>query len=333
MDTAGKDFFNKDFFDNHFVAIGEWPLDRLIWYGNMPEQEFEEYLKSNKIKSKKLKKKARNILTDFDSDFLQIPFFGENRVKHHYDKILWLIQEYCLHGWKNPLKAINLHDTGNLVIHPGTNRCAAARFLKCSKMPVMINIHKDQDLAKKVDGFKIITKEKDLRNSLQSKGQILWRTESTENLYIKGERQHKKTFQEFTFEFTHQDAWPKQDNLNKWANLVTKFLPLKIYVKYSNNYNEIIKNSESLKLATFHNRVNKKKSSLDYKIDYITEKLDYSKPWIKLDINKVDFNVFDLLFFLNPDFGTIKSENESIFINNPYGSKQTLIIPDHYVQS
>jgi len=334
MNTAGKDFFNRDFFNNHIVAIGEYLLENLKWYSDMPDAEMDHYLAHNIIPDN-LKEKAQNILKTFDGEFLTIPTLGENKVKHHYEKILWLIHEYCLQGWNNPVKAINLLDNNDLIIHPGTNRCAAAQFLRCPTMPVMINLHRTQNLAQNLENFEIIDNEKDLRQSLKSNGDILWRTESTENLYVNGVRQKKQTFQDFTFEFTHQDSWPDSNLLNDWCSVVEQFLPLQIFVSDNEIAKSIEQNCSGIVGKRFQNRNKGNFTNIDYEIKQRNHKVNLNLPWIEINnLSKINFNIFDLLFLVNPYYKQISSLDKSIVINNPYGTIEDVVptIPDHYVR-
>jgi hypothetical protein len=318
MTTAGQDFFDKDFFDTQVVALVDYPIDQLKWYGSISDDYILEWESQNHLNEND-KNIAKQMLTNWSSEVLSLPFFGEHKVKHYFEKVLWLIQSYCEKGWTNPLKGINHLDNGQIVVHPGTNRCVAAKFLKCQTLKILINIHKDQSLLKKLYNPTLIDNEKDLRNTLKSSDKILWRTESREQLWIDGRRQIEKTYPDFTYEFLGADAWPEFDKFNLWLETIGKMLPLKIYT------NKDVNIKSTLLGKTF--KLNQ------IKFDYtLVDNLDKNSPYIYIDRSLKDFDIFELLFFVSVNHRYSRSLDDSIIIHNPYAlSHRELIIPDHYV--
>jgi hypothetical protein len=318
MSTAGQDFFDKDFFDTQIVALIDYPLKKLKWYSGINDEIIADWKKDNSVTDEEYDI-AKHMLTNWSSEILSLPFSGEHKIKHYFEKVLWLIQSYCEKGWTNPLKGINHLDNGYLTVHPGTNRCIAAKFLKCQNLKILINIHKEQSLLKNLYDPILIDNEQDLRNTLKSSDRILWRTESREQLWIDGRRKSEKTYPDFTYEFLGSDAWPEFDKFNLWLETVSKFLPLKIYS------DKDISIKSSLIGKTF--KLNQ--AEFDYKI---IDNLDRNNPYIYVDRPLKDFDIFELLFFVSVNHRFSRSLDDSIIIHNPYAlTNKELIIPDHYV--
>lgn len=318
MSTAGQDFFAKDFFDTQVVALVDYPIEKLKWYSGINDDVISEWKHTN-IVSDDEEKIARSMLNNWTAETLSLSLYGENKIKHYFEKVLWLIQSYCEKGWINPLKGINHLDTGQIVVHPGTNRCVAAKFLKCRNLKILINIHKEQSLLKNLHDPILIDNEQDLRTTLKSSDRILWRTESREELWIDGRNQSKKTYPDFTYEFLGSDAWPEFKKFNLWLDMVSKFLPLKICTG----------KDISIKSSLIGKTFKLKQVEFNYKI---VDTLDRKNPYIYIDRPLKDFDIFELLFFVSVNHRYSRSLDDSIIIHNPYAlTNKELIIPDHYV--
>lgn len=318
MTTAGQDFFDKDFFDTQVVALVDYPIQKLKWYSDIKDELLVEWESQNQI-TEEDKNIARKILSNWSSEVLSLPFFGEHKIKHYFEKVLWLIQSYCERGWTNPLKGINHLDNGQIVVHPGTNRCVAAKFLKCQKLKILINIHKEQDLLKTLINPILIDNEEDLRNTLRSSNRILWRTESREELWINSQRQADRSYPDFTYEFLGADAWPEFDKFNLWIDTIGKMLPLNIWT----NQDISIKTNLLDKVFRFNNK----------KFNYqISDSVDKTLSYIYIDRPFCNLDIFELLFFVSVNHKYSRTIDDSIIIHNPYAlSSRELIIPDHYV--
>jgi hypothetical protein len=337
MNTAGLDFFDQDFFQNQVVASCNYPISKMKWYSSINDTIINEWKVNNKITDME-EKIARLMLDNFSADALTLPLSGENKIKHYFEKVLWLIQEYCINGWKNPLKGINHLDNGIVVIHPGTNRCVAAKFLNCKLLPILININKEQNLLNTIENAQLITDELSLRNTLSSNGKILWRTESQEELWINGIKQPGKFYKDFTYEFLDADAWPDSNNLIRWNNTILDMLPLKIYIEPNVNTDEIDKLSNSLKNLTFKSIIDSRKEvNLTYRfitVSSFNDIKDNDNFIFMSNESKFKKNIFELLYFISPKYGISKTADSSIIIKNSFASNNnTLIIPEHYVDN
>jgi hypothetical protein len=280
---------------------------------------------------------ARLMLDNFSAEAMSLPFFGEHKVRHYFEKVLWLIQSYCLEGWKNPVKGINHLDNGIIVIHPGTNRCVAAKFLGCDTLSVLVNINRSQRMFTTISNAKIIKDESTLRNSLISNGPILWRTENQEELWINGILQQDKYYKDFTYEFLDKDAWPNPNKLNQWIEIVYDMLPLTVYVDNAVNIELLKSKINNMNGLTFKstNLTKKYKSfTCDFVIVANREEINSQDSWIYLGPNSNFYgNIFELLFFINPLISCSRTANNSIFIKNNKAGQGELIIPQHYVNN
>jgi hypothetical protein len=325
MSTAGQDFFDKDFFDTQVVALVDYPLKKLKWYSGINDEIIVDWKKDNSVTVEE-EVIARSMLDNWSVEVLNLPMLGENKIKHYFEKVLWLIQSYCEKGWSNPLKGINHLDNGYLTVHPGTNRCIAAKFLKCQTLKILINIYKDQTLVSRLENPVIINNEQDLRATLTSSEKILWRTESQEELWISGKHQQGKTYPDFTYEFLGRDAWPEGKNFNVWTNTIFKFLPLNIYSSKEVTFDSPILNK------TFKDR---SQANLEKAFEYrlkTSDQIDRSQPYIYIDRPLKNFDIFELLFFVSVNHRYSRTLDDTIIIHNPYAlTNRELIIPEHYV--
>jgi hypothetical protein len=318
MSTAGQDFFDENFFNTQIVALVDYPLEKLKYYGTIGDDAIAEWGSQNQITDSD-KDIARKMLSSWTSEVLSLPFAGEHKIKHYFEKVLWLIQSYCERGWTNPLKGINHLDNGQIVVHPGTNRCVAAKFLKCSALKILINIHKEQSLLKSLSNYTAIDNERDLRNALHSPNKILWRTESREELWIAGQRQIGRDYPDFTYEFLGADAWPEFEKFNLWIDIIGKMLPLNIWSDHQID----IRSNLSGKFFRSNNKM------FEYAV---SKSVDKTLPYIYIDRSLKDFDIFELLFFVSVNHRYSRTLDDSIIIHNPYAlTNRELIIPDHYV--
>jgi hypothetical protein len=325
MTTAGQDFFDENFFDTQIVALVDFPLEKLKYYSTISDDAIAEWESQNQVTDRD-KDIARKMLAEWSSEVLSLPFVGEHKIKHYFEKVLWLIQSYCERGWINPLKGINHLDTGQIVVHPGTNRCVAAKFLKCRDLKILINVHKDQTLLFQLENPVLIDNEQDLRATLTSSEKILWRTESREELWIAGSHQTGKTYPDFTYEFLGRDAWPEWEKFDLWTNTIFKFLPLNIYASKDITVQSPILNK------TFKDRSQDNLEKLfEYKILSVND-IDRSRPYIYVNRPLTDFDIFELLFFVSVNHQFSRTIDDTIIIHNPYAlTNRELIIPEHYV--
>ena len=189
--TSGVNIFDIDFWKSQRVILTELPIDKLVWYGDVESQELDLWLEENVYATDYHIELAKTIKQNLNVNHICMPMLGENKIKHHFEKMLWLIWAYMETGWKNPVKGINLLDDGEIHIHPGTHRCVVQNFIDpTEKMPVMINMHKEQ-----LTGFEVkkeLTTVEEIRNELVDNGQVLVRTEHEEDLYINGVSSFKK---------------------------------------------------------------------------------------------------------------------------------------------
>ena len=325
MSTAGQDFFDTDFFDTQVVALVDYPLKKLKYYGSISDDAIVEWKSQNTVTDEE-EQIARSFMKNWSSQVLTLPFGGEHMVKHYFEKVLWLIQSYCVQGWSNPLKGINHLDNSYVTVHPGTNRCIAAEFLKCQTLKILINIHKDQTLLSQLENPVLIDNEQDLRATLTSSEQILWRTESREELWIAGSHQTGNTYPDFTYEFLGRDAWPEWEKFDLWTNTIFKFLPLNIYAAKDVTVKSPILNK------TFKDRSQANlEKTFEYNIQSV-DKIDRSQPYIYIDRPLTDFDIFELLFFVSVNHRFSRTIDDTIIIHNPYAlTNRELIIPEHYV--
>ena len=227
--TSGVNIFDIDFWKTQRVIISHIPLEKLRWYGDVDQHELDKWLEQNVYATDYHVQLAKTIKNQLDVGHLCLPIHGENKIKHHFEKMLWLIWGYMEEGWRNPVKGINLLDDGEVHIHPGTHRCVVQEFVDPgAKMPVMINMHQKQ-----LTGFEVkkeLTTVEEIRNELVDNGQILVRTEHEEDLYVNGVPQRGKN-KDFTYELTGSDSWPNR-SLDNWSDMVFRSLPLNIYIGY-----------------------------------------------------------------------------------------------------
>ena len=219
-----------------------------------------------------------------------------------------------------------------MVVHPGTNRCVAAKFLRTDKLKVLINIHKEQTLLSQLENPMLITDEQTLRATLQSSDRILWRTENQEELWISGSHQIGKFYPDFTYEFLGADAWPEYKKFNTWTNTIFKFLPLNVYLKKGTEFS--LESTSSMKDKTFKDRSQDNlHTPFEFELHIVDDqKLPKDAPWIYIGKSIRNINLFELLFFVSVDHRYSRSLDDSIIIHNPYASSDLeLIIPDHYV--
>lgn len=328
MSTAGQDFFDENFFDTQVVALVDYPLEKLKYYGTIGDHAIDEWKRQNQV-SLEEEALARTFLQNWSTAVLTLPFSGEHMIKHYFEKVLWLIQSYCEQGWKNPLKGINHLDNGYITVHPGTNRCIAAKFLKCQTLQILINIHKAQTLLSQLDHAVYIDNETDLRSTLSSSDQILWRTESREKLWIDGKLQVQKTYPDFTYEFVGRDAWPEWEKFDLWMNTVFRFLPLTVYTT-----GDITVKSSTLGKSFKDRSQGGLEKKFDYQIVKLStgSKIDRSIPYIYIDRSLVNFDIFELLFFVSTNHACSRTLDDSIIIHNPHAlTNRELLIPEHYV--
>ena len=331
MNTAGQDFFDKGFFDTQIVALVDYPIDRLKWYSGINDEIISDWKLDNLV-SDSDEKIARSMLDNWNADVLSIPLKGESKIKHYFEKVLWLIQSYCQRGWVNPLKGINHLDNGRIVVHPGTNRCVAAKFLRSRNLKILINIHKDQILLSSLENPILIKDEQTLRATLQSSDRVLWRTENQEELWISGNHQIGKLYPDFTYEFLGADAWPEYKKFNTWADTISKFLPLRVYIKKDVDFS--LELTSSMKTKTFKDRSRDNLARpFDFSLEIVDEqKLPKDVAWIYIGKTIRNVNLFELLFFVSVDHRYSRTLDDSIIINNPYANTNAeLIIPNHYV--
>lgn len=335
--TSGVNIFDIDFWKSQRVIISEIPLDKLRWYGDVDQHEIDKWLEQNVYATDYHIELARTIKNQLDVGHLCLPIHGENKIKHHFEKMLWLIWGYMEEGWRNPVKGINLLDDGEVHVHPGTHRCVVQEFVDPgAKMPVMINMHQKQ-----LTGFEVkkeLTTVEEIRNELVDNGQILVRTEHEEDLYVNGVLQRDKN-KDFTYELTGSDSWPNR-SLDEWSDMVFRSLPLNIYIGYDSRTpsasevceQSIRENIEEMEGQFFHDSTRHNlKRELDVQIHFINAKelaeqglywrtadgkesteftytrfltpylSDYEGISVFMDC---DFmwrsNIFELLFFINP---------------------------------
>lgn len=331
MSTAGQDFFDNNFFDTQVVALVDYPITKLKWYSSINDDIIADWKLDNSV-SVDEEKTARSMLDNWSAEVLSIPLKGENKVKHYFEKVLWLIQSYCQRGWINPLKGINHLDNGWIVVHPGTNRCVAAKFLRSKTLKILINIHKNQTLLSNLDNPILIKDEQTLRATLHSSDRVLWRTENQEELWISGNHQTGEFYSDFTYEFLGADSWPEYKKFNVWSDTIFKFLPLRVYIKKDIDFS--LELTSSMRTKTFKDR---SRDNLVKPFEFSLEVVDKQElpkdvAWIYIGKTIRNINLFELLFFVSVDHRYSRTVDDSIIIYNPYASTNTeLIIPNHYV--
>jgi hypothetical protein len=345
MSTQGKDFFDKDWFDDHVVILFEAPMETLRWWLKFDEDRLHDWLLENPHGDKSI---AKSVVEDFSVKALITPMGGENIVVHHFEKILWLVQSYCQTGWKNSVKAVNHMDDGTYMVHPGTNRCVAAKFLNCKTMPLMLTVHKEQNAFKELrDKGVVITNEETLRKSLLSSDTILFRTEVEERLFVNSVDTGKTT-KDFTYEFLGSDAWPEklmptnfegftQIKLDQWSDLVFRSLPMVV-----NNPTDCKVHTDMLNFKFFDrtkglfNKFDLLQCNLP--MEELPSKCAYSGISIHIEKEFLG-DIFELLLFVDPQKCVTHTKDKSIvIINNEHPANRKgidwsnkLIIPDSYV--
>tara|TARA_B100001057_G_C22839863_1_gene946640 strand:- start:115 stop:1500 length:1386 start_codon:yes stop_codon:yes gene_type:complete len=226
--TSGVNIFDIDFWKSQRVILTELPLDKLFWYGEVDQQELDLWLEENVYATDYHIELAKTIKQNLNVNHICMPMLGENKIKHHFEKMLWLIWGYMETGWKNPVKGINLLDDGEIHIHPGTHRCVVQNFIDPNaKMPVMVNMNKQQ-----LTGFDVkkeLTTVEEIREELVDNGQVLVRTEHEEDLYVNGVHEIGNKNKDFTYELTGSDSWPNR-SLDHWSDMVFRSLPLNVYI-------------------------------------------------------------------------------------------------------
>lgn len=343
MSTQGQDFFDSEWFNDHTVFIVDAGLDEL---------KYDIYLNDSDIENFEDKELATSITNGMHVKLLGLPLNGErNKVVHHFEKILWLIQSYCKKGWTNTIKAVNHLDNGQFIVHPGTNRCLAAKFLKLETLRIMLSVHKEQKLYEILKGnVQEIDNEKELRNSLESSDTILFRTEVEERLFVNGVSVEGKTFKDFTYEFLGSDAWPERSlpseykgfaysKIEQWSNLVARSLPLNVFVT------ENIEHLDSSLEMNFTNIVTGLEHPLEVNyivvdsIDDVCKNNRYQGLAVFLDKN-IDQNPLELLFFADPQECIASTKDKKVAIINTehpanltaIGWDKSITIPDSYVR-
>jgi hypothetical protein len=345
MSTQGQDFFDKTWFEDHVVILFDAPMESLKWYLNFTEDELQNWMIDNPSGDKNI---AKSVVEDFSVRSLITPMGGDNKVVHHFEKILWLVQSYCMTGWKNSVKAVNHMDDGNYIVHPGTNRCVAAKFLNCKSMPLMLTVHKKQKAYEELKDIGImIDNEEDLRKSLRSTDQILFRTEIEERLYVNKSFTGEMT-KDFTYEFLGADAWPDknmptnyeghmQTKLDQWSDLVFRSLPMVV-----NNPKNCRLHTDMLNFKFFDrtkglfNKFEILQSNL--KLEELPKKCAYSGLSIHLEKEFLG-DIFELLLFVDPQKAVTHSKDKKIVIvNNEHPANRngidwgnSLVIPHSYV--
>ena len=303
MSTAGLDFWNKNFFKDEVIIRTDISIDKLIGHVGIPND-----------------KKSEKILNEFDYRALTLAYDGYDKVRHHIEKIVWLIQSYAINGWTNPIKICNFFDNDTYLVHPGTNRLIAARFLKCQTMPVLLTINKKQLAYQTITNENVITTEKELReNTFKSNGKVLFRTEGSKPLIIDNKMTQEKRI-DWTFEFTDEDAWPVHNEFVAWHNLVFNSFPLNVLA--SDDIKPNLKNEYMYSIG-----------NTDRREITISDKFDENASGIIVRLKKPVKDVYSLLFFMHPDYYCAKTRDGSIeLVNNTVKpSGKTLFIPDHYV--
>jgi len=345
VSTQGQDFFDETWFDDHVVILFDAPMESLEWDLKFSEDELQEWMLSNPSGDKHI---AQSVVEDFSVRSLITPMGGENKVVHHFEKIMWLVQSYCRGGWANPVKAVNHMDNGKYLVHPGTNRCVAGKFLGCKVMPLMLSVHKGQKTYKELEEIGVaIESEQDLRKCLWSKYDIVFRTEIEEKLYVNGEFTGEMT-KDFTYEFLGPDAWPSktlptnyegftQTKLNQWSDLVFRSLPMVV-----NNPNNVNLHTDMLNFQ-FYDRTKELFNSFEIlqsnlQLSELPKKCAYSGLSIHLEKEFLG-DIFELLLFVDPQNAvTCTKDRKIIIVNNEHPANRNgiswdnpLIIPDSYV--
>lgn len=337
--TSGVNIFDIDFWESQRVIISEMPIDKLVWYGDVDQHELDLWLEQNYFATDYHIELAKTIKQNLNANHLCLPMQGENKIKHHFEKMLWLIWGYMEEGWRNPVKGINLLDNGEVHIHPGTHRCVVQNFVDPSAtMPVMINFNKKQSTDFPIK--KELTNVEEIRNELVDNGQVLVRTEHQEDLFVNNTFVPCEKNKDFTYELTGSDSWPNR-SLDKWSDMVFRSLPLNIYIGFDSRTpqasdvckNSIKENIEDMEGQFFYDstRYNLKRK-LDVNIHLIdaNELQKNGLYWRKSDGKEsteftytrfltpylsqyegisvfmdCDFmwrsNIFELLYFINPD--------------------------------
>ena len=216
--TSGVNIFDIDFWKTQRVIISEVPIDKLVWYGDIDQHEMDKWLEQNVYATDYHIELAKTIKQSLKVGHICMPLYGENKIKHHFEKMLWLVWGFMEQGWRNPVKGINLLDNGEVHIHPGTHRCVVQEFIDpLSTMPVMINFHKEQKT--KFPITKELGTVEEIRNELVDNGQVLVRTEHEESLFVEGKEEVFKKNKDFTYELTGSDGWQNR-SLDKWSDMV-----------------------------------------------------------------------------------------------------------------
>lgn len=312
MSTAGQDFFDKKWFKHHTVFLFDCPIEKLNWYVDIRDDLIDEWAKQTKSTEKDL---ARCTTTDFSAKILPLPLGTDNQVLHHFEKVVWLIQSYCANGWKNSVKAVNHLDNGRYTVHPGTNRCIAAKYLGCKTLPIMLSVNKAQNLYKELKGtVQEITNQEELRKSLNSPNTILFRTEIDERLFVDGRAVEGQRFKDFTYEFLGKDAWPERDRFKQWHKLLFDNLPLHVY--YTNNVEK----------DSIYTNIDDERFQISKHL--VSSVLEVPSDGVNVFLDK-EFNrdIFELFFLLDPNTSLASEDNKIQMIN----TGPVITIPEHYL--
>lgn len=315
MDTSRQDFFNDSFFKKQSVFVLPLPLQDLVFQFYVSKSEADEYFNENPC----LDLNIPQILNNFSSEVLTVPAIGWNKVVHHIQKVIWLIQSYCIDGgWKYPVKAVNMLDNGKYTVHPGVNRCVAARFLKCNTLDTHLTVHKEQQAYTRLPFVKRIESQEDLRAQMVSDDVIYYRTEIEETLFVAGRATDKKMI-DYTYEFAGNKHWPSKQAYDDWVELIFNSFPLSVNVvgdftvglPYTNKY-------------FYNQKGNKVKIALSQKGD--------NESKITIELHRPVEDVLSLLFFMHPYYKVAMTQDGSVkVINHNVTSEDILIIPNHCV--
>ena len=89
--TSGVNIFDIDFWKTQRVIISHIPLEKLRWYGDVDQHELDKWLEQNVYATDYHIQLAKTIKNQLDVGHLCLPIHGENKIKHHFEKMLWLI--------------------------------------------------------------------------------------------------------------------------------------------------------------------------------------------------------------------------------------------------
>ena len=267
--TSGGENFEEDFFINQKIFLYyRYPFKDTEWFSEISEEEINNYIEDCKKLNIQVTDEqieiAKTIKDTFSVNHLKLPIGKQNRIKHHFEKVVWLIQSIAGGNFydfenhcrlRNPLKGLNLFDKGTISIHPGTHRCVAIKFLDFTTVPLLINSSKYQIFTDELQQLKTIGATLEMtdldmvKKELTSNGEVLVREEGEENLFIDGEST-EKIHRDFTYELTGTSEWPSEKNtftpmgtqrefVDGYQDLIYRSLPLNIYVGYDSSCPEV----------------------------------------------------------------------------------------------